>query len=123
MTTYGNLAGIRVTKPRDGFLDNRFKGGQSPKPNDRERSRDDRLVVCLLLERRTLVFVPVNGRLLGCFIVAQLVDLSAISDLAVNDGMERFGESAETLVDSLPLRCGEVDTVVDFIPQSTCSGK
>lgn len=63
-----------------------------------------------------------NRRLLGCFIVAQLVDLSAISDLAVNDGMEGLGESAETLVDGLPLRCGEVDTVVNFVPQGTCRG-
>jgi hypothetical protein len=42
--------------------------------------------------------------------------MTAVGDLSINDGVESFGKSAETLVDGLPLGCREVDTVVYLVP-------
>lgn len=68
------------------------------------------------------MLVPVNRRLLGGFVVAQLVDPPSVGDLAVNDGVEGFRQSTESLVNGLPLCSGEVDTVINLVPQSACSG-
>lgn len=116
--THSDLAGVVVTESSDRFGDDWVELGHLPQPGDRERYRNDGLVVSLGLQ--DTVLVPVDTSSLCVLIVSQLRDSPAVRELSVDGWVERLGKSAETLVDGRPCGRREVDAVVDVVPESSC---